>query len=381
MYKKKTYITKKHIEKTFVKTGKYLIIIESQSKTSYIEKILGKEYNIIATNGHICNINGLKGIDITKNFEPTYEVISTKKNHVNFLRSIIIQYEKENIILATDDDLEGHKIAYDLCKTFDLPLLTTKRIIFHEITASALNTAISNPATVDMNIVHSQQSRQIIDILIGFKLSPLLWKYVDHEKDKLLSCGRVQSIALKLVYENYLESIKKQKTEMKYKTIGYFLSHPYTLAFTLNHDFVDKTEVKDFLVKSKSFNHEFKIGEKYESIKSPPLPFNTASLLQKSGLPPKITMMLLQQLYQEGLITYIRTESTKYSSEFLVIMGKHLLGRFLYNKYIGDLTKITNLNGSLPHEAIRVTNLKIESIDGDKKLINLYKLIYNNTIQ
>jgi DNA topoisomerase-1 len=378
MYKK-TYITKKVTAKCFVKSSKYLIILESPSKILYIEKILGQDYQVIATCGHICNIDGLKAIDITNNFQPKYDIISTKKSHVAHLGSIIKQYENNNILVASDDDPEGHKIAYDICQIFNLPLATTKRIIFHEITASALNHAIANPTTVSMDLVKSQQARQIIDILIGFKVTPTLWKYMKSDKTKSLSCGRCQSIALKIIYENYQES-KRNETELKYKTVGYFLSHPHTIGFELNYDFIEKADVDNFLVLSKTFNNEFKINEKCLSIKGQPKPFNTASLLQKSELPPKITISLLQQLYQEGFITYPRTESTKYSSEFLSQMIKHIHGKF-GKDYVGDLTKITNLNVSLPHEGIRVTDLKVENINGDKKLVNLYKLVYNNTIE
>jgi DNA topoisomerase-1 len=210
MYINKSTKKNNYIEKSFLKTSKHLLIVESPSKISYIEKILGKDYQVIATSGHICNIDGIKGIDIKNNFEPKYDIISTKKRQVEYLGSIIKQYTKENIFIASDDDPEGHKIAYDICITFDLPLLTTKRIIFHEITASALTTAILNPSVVNMDIVHSQQARQIIDILIGFRLSPILWKHVSI-KAKSLSAGRCQTVALKIIYENYQENLKKKR--------------------------------------------------------------------------------------------------------------------------------------------------------------------------
>jgi DNA topoisomerase I len=365
MYNKKTHFTKK-LNIDFVKTSKYLLILESQSKILHVEKILGKEYQAKATCGHICNIDGLNGIDINNNFEPEYKIIDSKKNHIKYIASIIKQYEKDNIFLGTDDDSEGHKVAYDVCKTFDLPLNTTKRIIFHEITASALNRSIMSPTTVNINIVKSQQVRQIIDILIGFKISPMLWKYTDHDKTKSLSVGRCQSVALKIIYANYQENIQKLETEITYKTVGSFLTHPYTLECVLSHNFTTITDVKNFLVLSKLFIHEVKIGEKNLSIKHSPLPFNTASILQKSDLPPKVTMILLEQLYQEGLITYIRTESTKYSSEILSQMEIFLLGKFNNKDFVGDFTKIVNENGQLPHEAIRVTDLKVEVITGDK---------------
>lgn len=378
MYKKsKTFCNEKKnlIFDVFKKTSKYLLIVESQSKISHIERILGKDYQIIATLGHICNIDGLKDVDIMNNFEAKYSLIESKKTYILFLRSIIEQYPNENIFLATDSDIEGEKIAYDICTIFDLPLPYVKRIIFNEITETAIKTAILIPSIVNMRLVQSQKARQILDLLIGYKITPLLWKYVDSNA----SAGRCLSVALKLIYENHIKNIN-QITDKKIKTLGHFFEYPYTLTFELSHEFIEINDARNFLILSKTFDHEVTLRNKKLSCKNPPKPFNTASLLQSSTLCPKLTMQLAQQLYQDGNITYMRTESTKYSSFFLTSIETFLLGKF-DKSYIGDFTKITNLHGNLPHEAIRITDLNVESIKGDKNLMNLYKLIYNNTIE
>jgi DNA topoisomerase-1 len=387
-----------------VTRNKYLLILESPSKISYVEKIVGDEYQVIATCGHICNIEGLIGIDIKNNFEPKYTIIPQKRSYVKYLRSIIIQYDKDKIYIGTDDDSEGNKIAYDICVMFDLPLPTTKRIIFHEVTSSVIKEALNNPSIVNLDSVKSQQVRQILDILIGYKISPTIWKYMKGGMEKSLSVGRCQSVALKLIYENYqegnsevcpsLRSGKLEKllrlsppvfsrviSEMKYKTVASFLNFPYTTEFELSKKFVNKIDVYEFLELSRSFNHEIIIYEKKLLKKRPPQPFNTASLLQKFGSSPKTTMKLLQELYQEGLVTYIRTESHKYSSEFLVEIKSFLIDKFKNEDYVGDFKEIVNSNGKLPHEAIRVTNVKLGSINGERQLIKLYKLIYDNTIE
>ena len=360
-----------------------LIIVESPSKIGLIEKYLGEKYQVLATRGHICDIGGMKDINVRNNFETTYSIIESKRKNIENMRKTIKQYKHENIYIGTDNDVEGEKIAYDVCNVFSLSLENTHRIRFNEITEIALKISIKNPTHVNMNIVRSQQTRQILDILIGYKISPLLWKYINHVKSESFSAGRCQSSALALIYDNR-ESLKSKIITKSYKTTGNFLSYPFTIGCLLSKDFDNANAVREFLALSKLFEHTISVGDKYESFKSPPQPLNTSGMIQMGSnllkITPKMTMTLAQQLYQDGRITYIRTESKKYSSDFL----KKVLSFFVSGKFdaslMGEPEKISNLDSSLPHEAIRVTDLTVESIEGDTKLKKLYKEIYKNTI-
>jgi DNA topoisomerase-1 len=326
--------------------NKYLIIVESPSKIHSIESYLGEEYKVIASNGHLRDMKSFKDLE-----NPIYKNIDSKKDTICFMQSIIKKYDENDIIIGTDRDNEGEKIAYDICIIFGLNPETTKRIIFNEITKNALCNAIKIPSLINMNIVKCQQARQIVDILIGHKLSPLLWKYIYHEKAKNFSAGRCQTSALALIYDNEKKA-ETTITEKKYKTVGHFFEYPSTLEFNLSFDFTEIDDIRHFLELSKTHNHEIKIGVKKLRIIPSPLPFNTVSLIEKSTYSPKQTMDLAQKLYQEGYITYMRTESK--SKE----------------------------NDDFPHEAIRVTNIKLPLINVlDPLLLNLYKIIYRNTIE
>jgi DNA topoisomerase-1 len=292
-------------------------------------------------------------------------------------------FSKNNIILATYDDLEGEAIAWHICMVFDLPIETTKRIIFREITQSAIQKAIENPTIVNMNIVGAQMCRQVLDLLVGFKISPILWKHLYRNKDNSLSAGRCQTPALKLVYENEMEA-KNAVTNTTYKISGSFF--PKKILFDLSKEFENELEVLEFLEQSKSFNHCLSIGQKKESIKSPPKPFNTSGLLQKAssllGIGPKETMSICQQLYQDGLITYMRTESQKYSDVFLKKAQEYIVKRFEKPEYIGNIEDIINKDSKNPHEAIRVTNIELATIETENsRTLTLYKLIWRNTVE
>ena len=203
-YKKKTQNTYKQ---TNVNIGNaiFLVIVESPSKCGKIESYLGTDYKCIASKGHIRELNGLKNIDIKNNFHPTFEIISEKRAHIQQMKTIIEKFSKKNIILATDDDREGEGIAWHICEVFNLPIETTPRIIFHEITRNALQNAIQHPQTINMNLVHAQHARQILDVLVGFKISPHLWKHIYSSKENPLSAGRCQTPALRLIYDNEKE--------------------------------------------------------------------------------------------------------------------------------------------------------------------------------
>ena len=206
----KTFVKKYPTKKLIVPKREFLVIVESPSKISKIETYSGNDYQVIASCGHICTLSKLSDIDIKHQFAPTYTPMDSKKEHIIYMREMIEQYPKTHIILAMDNDREGEAIAFHICRMFALPIETTKRILFNEITQEALQTAIlpHNQTIINMPLVRTQQARQIIDILIGFKISPLLWKYVYYSKTCALSAGRCQSPALCLLYDHAQERKK-----------------------------------------------------------------------------------------------------------------------------------------------------------------------------
>ena len=383
---KRAFKNKKNIVKTteFYKgTSKWLIIVESPSKCSKIEYFLGTDYKCIASKGHIRSIEGLKSIDKKNNYNPLFSIIPEKSGHIDVMRKIIDLYPKDKIILASDDDREGEAIAWHICELFDIPININNRIVFHEITKNAVLSAISNPIKINMGLVYAQHARQVLDILVGFKISPVLWKYLYNNKDNSLSAGRCQTPALRLVYDNEMKKRNGTGIEMKYKVTGKFFSH--NLDFDLSTDFLKKEQALEFLEKSKNHEHMLTLGSQKESYKSPPQPFNTSDLLQIASnvlhLSPTETMKYCQILYQDGEITYMRTESKKYSSKFLDESKKYITSQW-GDEYIGELETIENKNENNPHEAIRVTHIdKNELYNAEGKLAALYKLIWKNTVE
>jgi DNA topoisomerase-1 len=364
-------------------SAKYLIIVESPSKCTKIESYLGTDYYCIASKGHIRHLDGLKSIDTKGNFEPTFSLIDEKKDHVDFMRKTISKFPKTNIILATDDDREGEAIAWHICQLFELPVETTPRIIFHEVTKPALLCAIQTPTTLNMNLIRAQHARQVLDVIVGYKISPLLWKYLFNNKSNSLSAGRCQTPALRLVYDNEKEK-EASHLEQKYKTIGNFYNK--NISFDLNHEFDKEAEVLEFLKQSQVFDYKMTIGSQKESNRSAPKPFHTSRLLQTASnvlhMSPKETMSLCQQLYQTGYITYMRTESSQYSKSYLDQIKKHIIDAFSSDKYLGDLDKLENKDKTNPHEAIRVTHLETTYLPSeDTRLASLYKLIWKNSIE
>ena len=200
---------------------KWLIIVESPSKCTKIEHYLGSQYKCIASKGHLREIDGLKSIDTKKNYEPKFSIMKRQETYIESIRKIIVQFSSDKILLATDDDREGEAIAWHICEVFNLPITTTQRIVFHEVTQVALKEAVATPSTINMNIVKAQHARQILDILIGYKISPILWKYMYNDKENSLSAGRCQTPALRLVYDNHIEKLKTN-TENKHKIVGSF---------------------------------------------------------------------------------------------------------------------------------------------------------------
>jgi len=369
----------------------YLIIVESPSKCKKIEEFLGKNYKCIATKGHLREIEGLKSINTKGEFEIQFNITHSKKKHIENMREIIAEYHYTNIFLASDDDREGEAISWHVCELFHLPIDITPRIVFHEITENAVRHAIENPRTTDMNLVKAQHARQILDMIIGFKISPYLWKYIYSSKSASLSAGRCQTPALRLVYDNEMEKKSTGILEYKYKTTALFFSH--LTQFSLNHEFATKEEVDHFLDISNPQPHThihtytIQVCPNKESVKSPPKPFNTSRLLQTASnimhSSPKETMQLLQSLYQDGYITYMRTESTKYSNEFIQ-KAKTFIEKEWNTTYVGNIETLKNKSANNPHEAIRVTKIECKMVPitkGNTRLSTLYKIIWKNTVQ
>lgn len=368
-------------------TAKWLIIVESPSKCSKIESFLGPEYQCIASKGHICKIDGLSSINLLDSCKTEYSLIPEKKDHVDSMKKIVSKFPKQFIILATDDDREGEGIAWHLCIILELDHLVTKRVIFREITKPAIIAAIGNTTIINQPLVNAYFCRQILDMIVGYKISPILWKHIYRNSENALSAGRCQTPALRLVYDKDRESIEKTTT-LVYKTVGSFFSQE--ILFDLNKSIEKNEEMVDFLSKSVEFNYSLSLDKKISKTSSSPKPFNTSNLLQRVSsqlhYSPKDTMALCQQLYQEGHITYMRTDSMCYSESFLTDVSEYIITGYCKD-YVGDFSKIVN-TGSLdtnPHEAIRVTHIETETISSgsndSQRLSTLYKLIWQNTLE
>jgi len=376
----------------------FLVIVESPTKCSIIERYLlslepDKQYRVIASNGHFRMIDGLKSIQTKKDYDIDFSLDPNKKSHVDKMRDIIERYPKENIILATDDDREGEAIAWHICQTFDLSLTTTPRIVFHEITKPAIQAGIANPRTINLSLVYAQHARQVLDLLVGYRVSPLLWKYICSNGN--LSAGRCQTPALHLVYENERENSSKVM-ETYHKVNGEFFNNP-RMSMELNHTFQEESEIIQFLEKSRDYPHIFTVGEKKLSIRKAPKPFKTTTLLQKANsylkYSPKEIMRLCQTLYQLGFITYMRTDSTLMSSSFMekvveFIKGKEWPGQrdlVASQERLVTICAAAITDNTLPHECIRVTNPEIRylslDVDNASQLNRMYQFIWLNTIQ
>lgn len=293
-----------------------LVIVESPAKCKKIEKYLGSGYRVMASFGHITTLSGLKNIDIENNYTPHFSIIESKAHHISKLQREV--NSAKNVIIATDDDREGEAIGWHICRLFKLPIETTDRIIFHEVTETAIKRAIQNPTKLNENIIYSQQARQILDVIVGYKISPVLWKNIVTNIKNSLSAGRCQTPALRLVYDNYLE-IEKSPGKTSYNTRGYFTSK--NIEFSLNHDFNSSEEAEHFLEKSIDFQHELSRLSEKTVYKPPPEPFITSTIQQTANnlmhISPKETMKICQRLYEQGYITYMRTDSKVYSKDFI----------------------------------------------------------------
>lgn len=384
-YRKKGGVKKSGTVVSNLEHATYLVIVESPSKCAKIENYLGPDYCCIASKGHIRHIDGLKSINTKEGFEPTFTIMDTKAEHVEWMRGIIEKFSKPNIILASDDDREGEAIAWHICQVFGLPIDTTPRIKFHEITKPAVKKAIETPERVNMKLVQAQLARQVLDIIVGYKISPHLWTHLYNSKTNSLSAGRCQTPALRLVYENEMEKKKSGGMEYRYKTRGIFFLK--NVVFELDKEMESKDKVLEFLTESTNFPYQLTVGPPKSSTRSAPKPFHTSRLLQYASnvlhMSPTETMSHCQTLYQGGYITYMRTESSNYARGFLDQVRDFILNEWQYEKYVGNLDVLENKDSANPHEAIRVTQLQVRTIDSmeDKRMAALYALIWKNTVQ
>ncbi len=375
-----------------------LVIVESPAKCKKIESYLGPGYKCIASFGHIREIaNGLKSIDVKNNYDVVFKTIAKKGKYIKPLREAI--KKATEVVLATDDDREGEAIAWHICKTFNLPIKSTKRIIFHEITKPAIKNAIANPIRINMNTVNAQLARQVLDLLVGFTISPILWKHISRNTQGSLSAGRCQTPALRLVYEQQ-KLINESPGRKVYDTIGIFTKK--NLKFVLAHNYDDEDKMAAFLEESANFSHKYSVSKPRITTKNPPIPFTTSTLQQKASneynFSPKQTMKLAQTLYENGHITYMRTDSTKYSKEFVDKTKKYInteYGTDYISKNIGRLVnsgsnekktkKKKDNNAQEAHEAIRPTKIDVNTLSVSGKItsreVKLYNLIWRNTVE
>ena len=362
--------------------GENLVIVESPAKAKTIEKFLGKGYVVKSSFGHIRDLEKKNlGINIDKDFEPVYEISDDKKKVVTELKSLA--KKAETIWLASDEEREGEAIAWHLFNTLGLKEENTKRIVFHEITKDAILNAIKNPRSIDENLVMAQQARRILDRLVGFELSPILWKKVAPK----LSAGRVQSVAVRLIVEREREIMAFNSTPF-YKVGGVF--HPATankgvkVNATLNTRYNTQQEAEAFLGKCSNAAFAIEEIEKKQISRTPAPPFTTSALQQeaarKLGFSVSQTMRIAQKLYESGLITYMRTDSTNLS-QLAINSVKQVICENFGAEYSKTRQYKTKSKGAQEaHEAIRPTYPANQTIEGTPQEKKLYNLIWKRTV-
>ena len=375
-------------------TGRTLVIVESPAKCQKIESYLGKDkYMCLASFGHIREIaDGLKSIAVDHEFAIKFAIMSSKYAQVAKLRAAIA--DAAEVILATDDDREGEAIAWHLCQVFNLSVTTTKRIIFHEITEPALKAAVAAPRTINMSLVLAQQARQVLDLIVGYKISPVLWTYVAHTN---LSAGRCQTPALRLIYENYKE-IEASTATMVYTVSGIFTK--LNLTFNLSREIESGEESLETFIRETAAapdaGFRATVGAPKKATKPPPSPYSTSTLQQAASnelhLSPKDTMSVAQKLYEQGYITYMRTDSKVYSAEFVANARGYILKRFGGERtptedLIGNLSGTKGPTGTeaaaAAHEAIRPTDISRTLLPQSchPREHRLYSMIHRNTLE
>ena len=359
--------------------AKNLVIVESPAKAKTIEKFLGKDFQVESSFGHIADLPSKElGIDVEGDFSPTYIVSDDKKTLVKKLRALA--KKAETVWLASDEDREGEAIAWHLKEQLNLKEANTKRIVFHEITKKAILKAVENPRDIDYNMVNAQQARRVLDRIVGYELSPVLWRKVKGG----LSAGRVQSVAVRLIVERE-RSIQDFNAETHYKVVAEFSnSEGATFKAGIPKNFETKKGAESFL--NSCANADFSIAEltKKPAKKSPAAPFTTSTLQQeasrKLGFPVGKTMQVAQRLYEAGLITYMRTDSVNLSVDARDEAAEEITNYYgkEYSKQRVFKSKVKGAQEA--HEAIRPTNMKMHTVDTEYDQNRLYDLIWKRTL-
>ncbi len=358
---------------------KNLVIVESATKAKTIEKILGQDFKVVSCVGHISDLPVKElGVDVENDFKPKYIIPTEKKPVIKDLKKYVSESDK--VWLASDEDREGEAIAWHLFENLNLTNKDYDRIVFHEITKNAILAALDNPREINYNLVNAQQARRVLDRLVGYELSPVLWRKVKTG----LSAGRVQSVSVRLIVEKERE-IKNFLTNSTYKSVGTFKnSSGVNLKAELNNKFDSSEEVKAFLQKNINSTYTVSNVEKKPAKKSPTPPFTTSTLQQeasrKLGFGVTRTMSTAQKLYEAGLITYMRTDSVTISEEAKSSILSKI--EIKYGDSYVNLRNYKNKNKSAQeaHEAVRPTDISVEDISSDYDQQRLYQLIWRRTI-
>ncbi len=363
---------------------KNLVIVESPAKAKTIEKYLGNDFHVLSSVGHIRAIakktkDGTPPIDVKNGFKTTYEIDPEKKKVITELKKAVKEVGAGNVWLATDEDREGEAIAWHLCEVLKLDPKTTKRITFHEITKSAIEEAIKHPRTVDMKLVEAQQARQILDRIVGFELSPVVWQKVPGGK----SAGRVQSPAVRLLVEREHE-IDAFASSSQFKVTAIFAAGGQELKAELKQRFDSEDAARAFLESLAGATFTVTDISTSPSSRNPAAPFTTSTLQQeansKLGMGSRATMASAQKLYQEGRITYMRTDSVNLSSQAIAASADYI--KRLYGVEYSHIRKFKTKSAGAQeaHEAIRPTDVTRESVSGSDYDQRLYDLIRRRTL-
>ncbi len=361
-----------------IRMAKNLVIVESPAKAKTIEGFLGKDFTVKSSYGHVRDLKkkGL-GVDVDNNFAPEYEVSADKKKVIQELKDLV---KKSDIVwLATDEDREGEAISWHLEEALGLKNKETRRIVFHEITKSAITKAIENPRSVDYRLVDAQQARRVLDRLVGFEISPILWKKVKPS----LSAGRVQSVTVRLIVERERE-VQQFKEEVNYRVTGEFLINGKSFKSELSKRFAQVDDAFAWLEACKDAGFKVDNLEVKPATKTPAAPFTTSTLQQeagrKLGFSVARTMSVAQKLYEEGKITYMRTDSLNLSDTAINAAVKEISSTFGedYSKPRKFTTKSKGAQEA--HEAIRPVDMGARSIHGDSAEQKLYDLIWKRTL-
>ncbi|MSP85505.1 MAG: type I DNA topoisomerase [Flavobacteriaceae bacterium] len=359
--------------------AKNLVIVESPAKAKTIEKFLGSDFQVESSYGHIADLPSKEiGVDVENGFKPKYEVSADKKALVSKLKTLA--KNADMVWLASDEDREGEAISWHLAEELKLDKSKTKRIVFHEITKTAILKAIENPREIDYNLVNAQQARRVLDRLVGYELSPVLWRKIKGG----LSAGRVQSVSVRLIVERERE-IQNFKAVATYSIVAEFINEAgKAFKAKLPKNYNTKKEAEDFL--NKNIGSIYKVAdlEKKPTKKSPTGPFTTSTLQQEAArklyLPVGITMQLAQRLYEAGLITYMRTDSVNLSKDAMDAAQSQIIKSYGV-EFSHPRTFVNKSKGAQEaHEAIRPTDMSLHTVNIDRDQARLYDLIWKRTL-